>query len=245
MSAPKKKHRISSVLEFIGRTIFYLALLGNGAQANLPTSSISNLKPLFRNETLCAINTCDALCSTDSGQPPGAASNIKIPNAAVMANATFDDFDESSPIKVDMAGVANRTRRPQKRTLIPVPELCDRRQYVRVLSNFVARERQWVRHDRGGNESRTTTGAWAFPDSGKSAVGVDELTGCTAVAVISSKGVFLSHSWESPFFRTEEGEEQDDESFLGYTYNAILEGNLVGLRALTARGRIHAFCISA
>jgi hypothetical protein len=78
---------------------------------------------------------------------------------------------------------------------------------------------QWVSQD--GDAS----GHWYdYPAWGQLAVGVNGIYGCTAVFIMSEKGVYMSHIWENPVFIDGDWNPTDDASFTTNTFNALRDG---------------------
>ncbi|KAH7009573.1 hypothetical protein EDB80DRAFT_775982 [Ilyonectria destructans] len=77
----------------------------------------------------------------------------------------------------------------------------------------------WVSQD--GN----TSGHWfGFPDAGQGSAGVNGIYGCTAVIIVSEKGVYLSHIWENPVFIDNYWNPTDDASFSANAFEALRDG---------------------
>lgn len=114
--------------------------------------------------------------------------------------------------------------------------------YVSDLSEIITVTNAWVSQDG------LASGHWySFPDFGQMAVGVNGIHGCTAVLIITEKGVYFSHIWENPVFITGDNwDSTDDASFTANAFNALRDGtdyaqsitSLVGTDA--APGVLHA-----
>ncbi|KAJ6185897.1 hypothetical protein N7519_007198 [Penicillium mononematosum] len=63
-----------------------------------------------------------------------------------------------------------------------------------------------------------------YPSSGPSAVGVKGIYGCTAVIIVSEKGVYIAHIWENPVFVDRDFNPTDDNSFTINVFNSLRDG---------------------
>lgn len=71
----------------------------------------------------------------------------------------------------------------------------------------------------------STSGQWFYhPLLGPSAVGIKGIYGCTVVVIVSEKGGYISHIWESPVFVDQDFNPTDDDSFTTNTFNALRDG---------------------
>ncbi|RSL70883.1 hypothetical protein CEP53_001765 [Fusarium sp. AF-6] len=69
------------------------------------------------------------------------------------------------------------------------------------------------------------SGHWFdYPAIGQGFAGVNGIYGCTAVIIVSDKGVYLSHIWENPVFIDTEWNWTDDESFNRTAFEALRDG---------------------
>ncbi|RSM10884.1 hypothetical protein CDV31_007012 [Fusarium ambrosium] len=69
------------------------------------------------------------------------------------------------------------------------------------------------------------SGHWFdYPAIGQGFAGVNGIYGCTAVIIVSDKGVYLSHIWENPVFIDTEWNWTDDESFNRNAFEALRDG---------------------
>ncbi|KAL4922924.1 hypothetical protein BDW62DRAFT_196932 [Aspergillus aurantiobrunneus] len=111
----------------------------------------------------------------------------------------------------------------------PIPALPPRNRWerdARVLSIDISKKHKWLQprvepedHERGG------VSTWWLPWHPRwvNKLGMKSLPGCTKGLIISTKGVFAIHIWQSPVFVNENGE-TDEESFRANSYEAILNG---------------------
>lgn len=65
---------------------------------------------------------------------------------------------------------------------------------------------------------------FTFPPSGIGAFGVKGLYGCTALVIVSSKGVYLAHIYEVPVFLDDHLDETDFDDWYKDTVESILDG---------------------
>ena len=63
-----------------------------------------------------------------------------------------------------------------------------------------------------------------YPSSIPSAIGVKGVYGCTAVLVVSEKGVYIAHIWENPVFVDHGSNPTDDNSFTINAFNSLRDG---------------------
>ncbi|KAJ3460654.1 hypothetical protein MRS44_011521 [Fusarium solani] len=69
------------------------------------------------------------------------------------------------------------------------------------------------------------SGHWFdYPAIGQGFAGVNGIYGCTAVIIVSDKGVYLSHIWENPVFIDIDWNWTDDESFNRNAFEALRDG---------------------
>ncbi|KAH7118659.1 hypothetical protein B0J13DRAFT_569518 [Dactylonectria estremocensis] len=69
------------------------------------------------------------------------------------------------------------------------------------------------------------SGHWFnFPDAGQGFAGVNGIYGCTAVIIVSEKGVYLSHIWENPGFIDNNWNPTDDAFFDANVFGALRDG---------------------
>ncbi|KAF2233554.1 hypothetical protein EV356DRAFT_516164 [Viridothelium virens] len=233
--------------------VFYLTLINN-ALANLPVGD--GVKPLLTNQTsgtlssvdhpspiqtLCAPDTCGTECSKSFRPPSRKFGHSKIPIEAIRANSTLDDMITH--------GLQNRTSYPRKRALDPVPAaVADRREHVAALSRYITAEDQWVSYDtRRSLARKTTTSAVEFDEvNARSAFGAKGLTGCTAVLIVSTRGIFGAHIWEFPTFVNSGGRERPDDFFIQEGVDVLFNGSPeegagetdIGLDLLTIEGEM-------
>ncbi|KAL9080028.1 MAG: hypothetical protein Q9157_001111, partial [Trypethelium eluteriae] len=165
----------------------------------------------------------------------------KIPIEAIRANSTLDDMITH--------GLQNRTSYPRKRALDPVPAaVADRREHVAALSRYITAEDQWVSYDtRRSLARKTTTSAVEFDEvNARSAFGAKGLTGCTAVLIVSTRGIFGAHIWEFPTFVNSGGRERPDDFFIQEGVDVLFNGSPeegagetdIGLDLLTIEGEM-------
>ncbi|KAM0268171.1 hypothetical protein ACHAPA_005253 [Fusarium lateritium] len=70
-----------------------------------------------------------------------------------------------------------------------------------------------------------TSGHWFdFPQAGVGAAGVNGIYGCTAVIIVSEKGVYLSHIWENPVFIDINWANTPDDDFDRRAFQALRDG---------------------
>ncbi|KAF4467818.1 hypothetical protein FALBO_5308 [Fusarium albosuccineum] len=70
-----------------------------------------------------------------------------------------------------------------------------------------------------------TSGTWYnFPEIGQGRAGVNGIYGCTAVIIVSNKGVYLSHIWENPVFIDGDWNPTDDAHFTSRAIDALRDG---------------------
>ncbi|KAF2236155.1 hypothetical protein EV356DRAFT_499020 [Viridothelium virens] len=189
------------------RIVFFLSILTSGAVALLPNSSIHDPSPFTRNQTLCTPETCGDGCNYTSGQLSEASGNSKIP---------LDFYTTTGTNLTD--GLQRHVHGLRKRTLEPISRIADTHEYIRNLSRYISRKASWVpsphRVNRLLRRDAPFKKAFRFPSSGDDAFGVGNLFGCTAVMIVSSRGVVLSHIWEVPDFVDARGVDQTPDSFL-------------------------------
>ena len=71
-----------------------------------------------------------------------------------------------------------------------------------------------------------TAGTWFdFTANGRQAAGVNGIYGCTAVFVVSQRGVYISHTWENPVFINNEWEPADPAVFKTQSSDIMINGN--------------------
>ncbi|KAH6953375.1 hypothetical protein DER45DRAFT_598058 [Fusarium avenaceum] len=72
-----------------------------------------------------------------------------------------------------------------------------------------------------------TSGQWFdFPQAGVAAAGVNGIYGCTAVIIVSEKGVYLSHIWENPVFIDIDWNNTPDDQFDRVAFQALRDGTV-------------------
>ncbi|KAF2234317.1 hypothetical protein EV356DRAFT_576760 [Viridothelium virens] len=219
---------------------FCLAILTQGALATLPSSSIHNVKHLTTNYTPCAPDTCGIECM--QGSKTG--SNSTVPTATLFGssapdaiNSASESINSSRPAELTN-GLQKHATRPGKRVLPSLPAITELPAYVAGLSRYISLNNQWILRDPTNNRF-STTNAWLFPKYGGSAVGINRLTGCSSVIIISSRGVFVSHLAEVPTFISRRGSRPDMNNFYRRTILTLREGNpSLGLDFLTQPGQI-------
>jgi hypothetical protein len=70
-----------------------------------------------------------------------------------------------------------------------------------------------------------TSGHWFdFPQAGVAAAGVNGIYGCTAVIIVSERGVYLSHIWENPVFIDIDWNNTPDDEFDRNAFQALRDG---------------------
>ncbi|KAF5664464.1 hypothetical protein FHETE_7055 [Fusarium heterosporum] len=79
---------------------------------------------------------------------------------------------------------------------------------------------QWV------SQEGDVSGQWfGFPRSGYGAAGVNGLFGCSAVIIVSNRGVYISHIWEDPIFIDEDFNPRSKEDFRRNGFKVLRDGN--------------------
>ncbi|RAH79608.1 hypothetical protein BO86DRAFT_317976, partial [Aspergillus japonicus CBS 114.51] len=94
----------------------------------------------------------------------------------------------------------------------------DPNQYLPKINHEITQNNQWV------SQSEPVTGKWyRWPDL-QSALGVKGLHGCTVLMIVAKDGVYLSHIFESPIFRTPTEPDVADYFFMEQTFTALSTG---------------------
>ncbi|KAL9090462.1 MAG: hypothetical protein Q9165_005223 [Trypethelium subeluteriae] len=141
------------------------------------------------------------------------------PTSALRVGSTFS-FSNNALRKVSPTSSPRNLGRSKKRRYFQ--GVADPRRHVADLSASITEHDQWVPH---GDEGLTTTKDWSFGSSPfSSASGIKGVWGCTAVIVISSKGIFAAHIWENPAFIDDNEVEAEEENFWFYSYESLAFG---------------------
>ncbi|PYI31318.1 hypothetical protein BP00DRAFT_344071, partial [Aspergillus indologenus CBS 114.80] len=94
----------------------------------------------------------------------------------------------------------------------------DPNQYLPKVNHDITQNNRWV------SQSEPVTGQWyRWPDL-QSALGVKGLHGCTVLMIVAKDGVYLSHIFESPIFRTPTEPDVADDFFMEQTFTALSTG---------------------
>ncbi|KAM5383716.1 hypothetical protein ACJZ2D_001705 [Fusarium nematophilum] len=109
--------------------------------------------------------------------------------------------------------VVNPVPQPEKRDLTPRVFEVDTSPNPDYITKLSGVPPAWV------TQQGDATGVWYdFVQAGQGFAGVNGIYGCTAVIIVSDKGVYLSHIWENPVFIDADWNPTDDLSFY---FNAI------------------------
>ncbi|KAF4458075.1 hypothetical protein F53441_83 [Fusarium austroafricanum] len=177
-----------------------------------PTTTTEYFQP-------CASDTCQGACPMNggSGKDGKMATMSSGPTDCKDIPTITTDVLPTKPTLIDAP--------PKKRDLAARAFLDDTTPnptYVMALSSAM-KEPNWV------SQVGVATGVWyPFPLSGHYAAGVNGIYGCTAVVIVSTQGVYLSHIWENPVFINNDWSPTSDDSFRKNSFEALRDGTADG-----------------
>ncbi|KAL2816067.1 hypothetical protein BDW59DRAFT_166533 [Aspergillus cavernicola] len=108
------------------------------------------------------------------------------------------------------------------RPLEPIPDLneADGLERVGLLTLDITREDKWLR------PGFPVTGRWFEFGYELTAMGIRGLSGCTAIIIVTNKGVYFAHIWEIPVFSTLYEGPTPDDYFRENTFETLKVGTL-------------------
>ncbi|KAF4468285.1 hypothetical protein FALBO_4823 [Fusarium albosuccineum] len=194
--------------------------------------------------TPCASGTCGDACPLNAAPLSGA--DMAVVSATVNCDEISTHTTSEIPTSFARNPIASPTPRAEGEALEKRELPLEKRIFMHNTTPnpfyVTSLNPIWV------SQLGDASGHWLnFPDIGQGFAGVNGIYGCTAVIIVSNKGVYLSHIWENPVFIDSDWKWTDDESFNRNSFEALRDGtdyaqSILGLIGTDeAPGVLHSF----